>query len=321
MKGFALHLNVSPRLPGTGATARVMAPKAEYPLPIARVKEQRQATSLVNEAVRDAPPLSYLRSRDRGSVRGMTFASGRKPRYRLALHVFVCALEDHVVLMDIEGDKYLSVRGGRNSQELSELIEGWPSPAPDRWSIQERGGNVAKEGSAESSVEHLLKRGLLTEDFSRGKSAAPVEARAATETFPIFGLDRSPRPYLRYLPQFMIACGRAQRLRKQRPIARVIERMHKRQRHWNHDVLDQEKLRVLVRAHHHLRPLIYTTRDECLYDSLVLLEFLGIYEIGATWVFGFHAAPWIPHCWVRAGRYLLNDSPGNVACCSVLAEF
>ena len=54
---------------------------------------------------------------------------------------------------------------------------------------------------------------------------------------------------------------------------------------------------------------------------MVLLEFLATYEMDATWVFGINTSPWIPHCWVQAGRFLLNDTPGNVSCYSVLAEF
>jgi len=47
--------------------------------------------------------------------------------------------DDYVVLMDIERGKYLAV-DGRRSRELSELIEGWPSPACDLSLIREGAG-------------------------------------------------------------------------------------------------------------------------------------------------------------------------------------
>jgi len=250
----------------------------------------------------------------------MTFAPGRKPHYRLMPHVFVCAREDYVVLMDTEHGKYLAV-SGHHSPDLTELIEGWPTPACVQAKILEGAANPKKRDRAESIVSSLLRRGLLTEDCSIGKSAAPIEATMPAGTFPIFPLDRSLRPFLRYLPNFAMACARAHWLRRQKPIARILNRVRKRRRRWTHSVVDEERLRTLVTAHHHLRPLIYTTHDACFYDSLVLIEFLATYGVDATWVFGVHTRPWIPHCWVQAGNYLLNDSPGNVGRYSVLAEF
>jgi hypothetical protein len=243
----------------------------------------------------------------------MSYPSHREPPYRLMPHAYVCARDDYVVLMDIERGKYLAV-DGRRSRELSELIEGWPSPASDL------SGNPQWD-AAERIVRQLLQRKLLTEDRSIGKTAAPVKTGLPMETFPILALDRSPRPYLRYLPKFIMACVRARRLRGDIRLARVVEHIRERRRRWGDLVPDAKRLERLVMAHQHLRPLIYTWHDHCLYDSMVLLEFLAACRIDATWVFGVHTWPWIPHCWVRAGAYLLNDSPGNIGRYSILAEF
>src|SRR5438105_7699246 len=97
----------------------------------------------------------------------MSYPSAREPPYRLMPHAYVCARDDYVVLMDIERGKYLAV-DGRRSRELSELIEGWPSPASDL------SGNPQWD-SAERIVRQLLHRKLLTEDRSIGKTAAPVK--------------------------------------------------------------------------------------------------------------------------------------------------
>jgi Transglutaminase-like superfamily len=234
-------------------------------------------------------------------------------------HAYVCARDDYVVLMDIERGKYLAV-DGRRSRELSQLIEGWPSPASDLCLIREGTGNPPSD-SAERIVRQLLQRKFVTEDPSIGKTAAPVKTGLPMETFPIFALDRSLRPYLKFLPNFIMACIRARRLHGDIRLATVVEHIRARRRRWGDPAPDVEKLERLVTAHQHLRPLIYTWHDQCLYDSMVLLEFLAAYRIDATWVFGVHTWPWIPHCWVRAGAYLLNDSPGNIGRYSILAEF
>jgi len=220
--------------------------------------------------------------------------------------------------MDIQLGKYLAI-DGRQSRHLSELIEGWPN-TESRSPLQER-STAPQSSSAERIVQQLLHRRLLTEDPSIGKKAAPVKPHLPLQTFSIFTLDRSLRPYLRYLPNFIRACLRANRLSTSIQLAKVVERVQSRRRRWGALAPDPGKLERLVRAHHHLRPLIYTWHDRCLYDSMVLLEFLALYRVDATWVFGVHTWPWIPHCWVRAGAYLLNDTPGNIGRYSILAEF
>jgi len=249
----------------------------------------------------------------------MSCAPARKPPYLLMPHAYVCARDDYVVLMDTELGKYLAI-DGRQSRYLGELIEGWPTNSEARSELQGP-ATTPPSSSADRIVRQLLHRKLLTEDPSIGKKAAPTTAHLSLQTFPIFTLDRSLRHHLRYLPNFIRACLRANRLYTNICLARVVEHIQSRRRRWGALAPDAQKLERLVRAHHHLRPLIYTWQNRCLYDSIVLLEFLALYRIDATWVFGVHTWPWIPHCWVRSGTHLLNDYPGNIGSHSILAEF
>jgi hypothetical protein len=221
--------------------------------------------------------------------------------------------------MDTEHGKYLAI-DSRQSRGLGELIEGWPATESGS-SLKANVTTAAPGSSTDRIVRQLLDRKLLTDDPKIGRKPAPTKAHTPMQTFPIFTLDRPLRPHLRYLPNFVRACLRANRLYTNIRLARVVERIQARRRRWGELTPDPEKLERLVRAHHHLRPLIYTSLDKCLYDSIVLLEFLALYRVDATWVFGVHTWPWIPHCWVRAGTYLLNDTPGNVGSHSILAEF
>jgi hypothetical protein len=167
-----------------------------------------------------------------------------------------------------------------------------------------------------------LRRGLVTDNPDLGKSATPLQAPAATQTFPVFSLERSLGQYLGYLSRFSLACVRAKWLMRERRLLEIVERIRIRRLRWaNPAPVAGDLLQTLVRAHHHLRPLIYTAQDECLYDSLVLLEFLASCGVDATWVFCVHTRPWIPHCYVCAGSYVLNDSVTNVGRYSVLAMF
>jgi hypothetical protein len=250
----------------------------------------------------------------------MASTSTQKPLY-LTPQVFMSARDDYVVLFDTCTGKYLALNS-RQSRQLAGVIDGWPYRADDgRPSEGAAPPNPDNPSSAGSIVNSLLKRGLLTEDPSAGKSAAPTEGHAATESFSIFPLERSLRPYLRYLPGFLLACFRAKMLHRAMRLPLLVARLQERRRRWGNQRPDEEKLRTLVRAHHHLRPLVYSWRDQCLLDSMVLLEFLALHRADATWVFGIHTWPWIPHCWVRRGNYLLNEFPWRVGRYSVLAEF
>jgi Transglutaminase-like superfamily len=74
-----------------------------------------------------------------------------------------------------------------------------------------------------------------------------------------------------------------------------------------HPLLDEA-----VAAFHALRPLLHTSRDRCLQDSLALVRFLASESIAAHWVIGVKSAPFAAHAWVQAGGLVLNDLHDNV---------
>jgi Transglutaminase-like superfamily len=56
-----------------------------------------------------------------------------------------------------------------------------------------------------------------------------------------------------------------------------------------------------------LRPLVYSSRDKCLYDCLVLLEFLAYFDLFPTLVIGVATFPFRAHCWLQYGPLVLTD--------------
>jgi hypothetical protein len=57
---------------------------------------------------------------------------------------------------------------------------------------------------------------------------------------------------------------------------------------------------------------LFSSKDECLYDSLALLEFLARYRIYPDWVFGVQTRPFAAHCWVQQGDIVFNDTVEHV---------
>lgn len=56
-----------------------------------------------------------------------------------------------------------------------------------------------------------------------------------------------------------------------------------------------------------MRPLVITSHDKCLHDSLTLVHFLASEHFYPQWVIGVRTRPFAAHSWVQAGPLVLND--------------
>ena len=64
----------------------------------------------------------------------------------------------------------------------------------------------------------------------------------------------------------------------------------------------------LARVFRILRPIFYTAKDKCFFDSLVLLEFCSRYRLFPSWVIGVTTQPFQAHSWVQEGTIVVNDT-------------
>ncbi|MFZ0500018.1 MAG: lasso peptide biosynthesis B2 protein [Steroidobacteraceae bacterium] len=227
--------------------------------------------------------------------------------YLLAPHVYPCVSGQHVVLMDLERDKYVAVVP---AHRLAPWVRGWPVGsvrAPDTPHDTDAG--------ADALVSQLLAHGMLVTDPHIGKPAVPVSAVRAARSLVEFDLDTRPRTGAALLSRFGRCYLRAQLALKLRPIQAIVEsvRDHKRAgAARGPGEPDPVRLRALVSAFMRLRPLFYTLRAACLLDSLTLVHFLGAEGIHPDWVFGVKTEPFDAHCWVQDGEVVLNDAPDRV---------
>lgn len=234
--------------------------------------------------------------------------------YLLAPHVYPCVVGQHVVLMDLERDKYVAVVP---AHRLAPWVRGWPVAAQ-----QPSGTPDNQDGEPDALVSQMLAHGMLVTDPHVGKPAVPVTTARPQRTLVEFDLDLRPRVSAAQLLRFGRSCLQAQLSLKLRPIQSIVESVRERKarlaargargsdpaggREWARDV------RPLVTAFTRLRPLFYTLRAACLLDSLTLLHFLSADGICPDWVFGVKTEPFDAHCWVQQGEILLNDVPDRV---------
>jgi hypothetical protein len=222
-------------------------------------------------------------------------------RYSLAKHVFVCRNEDFIVVLDLHEDRYFSLDAGRTAA-LAAFLSGWPSSNSDP------GANSGP--TLEEVVEPLVSRGWILEG-SAGKDATPASVTAPhIELQEELGASR-PKIDFRAVLLFCAASIRARVLMRLGSLERAVQRVALRKDAAvarGGRLVDLERARQCMEIFAYLRAFLFSHREECLRDSLAVLEFLAAYGIFPQWVFGVRARPFVAHCWVQHEGVVFNDT-------------
>jgi transglutaminase superfamily protein len=117
----------------------------------------------------------------------------------------------------------------------------------------------------------------------------------------------SARDVLRFL-QASLASSLLLRFRR---FENIVQRLERRKR-CRAVRADLERARAVVAKFLRLRPLLFSTNEACLRDSLALLEFLAAYGVAAAWMIGVRTRPFVAHSWVQQGSVVFNDTPEHV---------
>ena len=267
--------------------------------------------------------LNELRPAGEGACRisaGLTFgvSHGMKapvPSYFLAPHVYPCVTDDHVVLLDLQRDKYLGLARDQMAA-LAGHVAGWPALSvtpPDARRVQEPDERPAHAG-AEALINKMLAAGMLTTDPAVGKDASPVQVPRAES--PLVEEDLEARPEVKFtdVVRFLAASALTALALKCRPIEAVVHRVKARKARGRESVaaLDGAVAQRAVAAFIRLRPLLFGAQDACLFDSLALVRYLAWYKVYPTCVIGVQTKPFGAHCWVQEANIVFNDAPEYV---------
>jgi len=229
-------------------------------------------------------------------------------RYALAEHVFVCLNGEHLVLLDLKEDRYWALEASQ-TVGLGALVGGWPVKSADSTASTQ-----PPSPETLAAIEVLRGRGLLTDSVPPGKDATPVAA-----TIPGRELVSESEPSAGHPPgnwlAFFAASALAKIALRTWPFERVIRRVRRRKARLGSKAaqLDTERARKLVEGFARYRVFLFSSKNECLYDSLALLEYLARYGIYADWVFGVQTRPFAAHCWVQHGDIVFNDTVEHVS--------
>lgn len=194
---------------------------------------------------------------------------------------------------------------------FSIAVEGWPGA-----SLHSRLGL----DQTEEILDAAVKARILTMDADAGHSASLVHIAtpntALLDTTLLHTLlpGRKPsyRVTARHVQRFLFAHSGARRMLHSWPLTRIAERIRCRKENARiNPTIDSGTALELNYLYRTIRPFVFSSRAECLLDSLSLVEFLASFELYPAWVFGVRTWPFRAHCWVQSSEAIFNDVPDH----------
>ena len=235
--------------------------------------------------------------------------------YYLPHNVSFCLADGQMVFLDLTRDKYISL-DRTNTELVMPLLQ-------SKNQLDIRSETLCMADS-------LVGQGLLTRDSSKGGKITvldfnlPVsdlsgvydQQKISINTGHIIRLFKAAlmaRFKLSFLPlekTLNQVRARKQRFYQQQPSRGNYGNYSRNQSSGN---TSASNIQELVWIFKRLRPLFFTASNHCLFDGLVLVEFLASYNIYPEWVFAVRMGPFRAHCWIQDQQKIFNDSVANVA--------
>jgi hypothetical protein len=223
--------------------------------------------------------------------------------YFLRDHVFFCVAGTFCLFLDLKTDQYLCTET-RTFECLAPHLHGWPSSAAigarDKTSLTQDARCLARE---------LVSKDILSEYSVACKRAIPTSWELPTESLVTQREPTSVFYNLTRIASFFAATIKANRRLSVQPLHVTVRAIAERKAAGIRagTSVDYDSAEHLTSAFYALR-LTFPRNYLCLFDSLALLDFLSLYKIFPTWVFGVRPEPFLAHCWVQAGGVVLNDT-------------
>jgi hypothetical protein len=230
--------------------------------------------------------------------------------YYLAQHAHACVTNGQVVVLDIRRHKYIGI-GRVSSALLASYVEGWP-PMDEDGAVERK----SADESARATVTKMERMGLITRDPAQAHTAT-TQTIMTPAARTLVQADLEDRPTvkwgfgLRMLQACLAAAWDLNLCRFEQVVSRL--RGRKMERPTTASGCDQQALFSVVERYVYARPLFFSARNACLYDSRTLLELLYYHRIFPTWIFGVHPEPFQAHCWLQLGDLVVNDAVENVS--------
>jgi hypothetical protein len=155
---------------------------------------------------------------------------------------------------------------------------------------------------------------LITADPNAGKPAAAVEWNPPQSEINAESCAFDGSIGLESCSRFLRAVVYAWSTLRLLPIERIIMRVRERNAAIDRGAgaVSQQTLSSAISVFVKMRPFVFAAQDACLFECLVLSEFLAHTGILPNWIFAVQFEPFRAHCWLQLDSIVLNDSVENV---------
>lgn len=212
----------------------------------------------------------------------------KKTALRLRNDVFYCYVNNEAIFLDLRSDSYFGL-DHKSSSSLRQLENGDSSLAP----------NELKE----SQIFTPAPSGKLLS----ATSLRPAQFSASSTTVELFSPSVLPGLNAFLGTRLILSFLKVSLITSLIPTARYLANIAHRYKDKSAATVSKSELDTYVRYYSVLRPILYRARDNCLFDSLVLRDFLRRCNVEATVVIGVKTAPFMAHAWVQCGEYTVNS--------------
>lgn len=211
--------------------------------------------------------------------------------YRLQNDLWFCLTGDHLVFLDVRGDRYFRLPASQERAFIS-YIQGGPTPDATSLFGRELVGDSALVGRPEQAhVVQEPKRSALEQAPKVSNIGFANLLEVSVAIFSVL-LRLKARPLNEVLAS--MCCFREKHSAKPYACDR------------------QSTIQLIDAARTFNSARLYVpVAPSCLLDSLALTTFLARRHIQSTVVFGVTCTPFSAHSWVQVGDMVLNDTVGN----------
>ena len=217
-------------------------------------------------------------------------------RLRLTRHTHCCFTPDGAILLDLRSDRYSAIPEAQ-SRALALLL----------------GSGAGEDESLRSVADALLERNLVTWDEASGKAYAPLGIELTGKVL-LDQVTRPPRIGVLHVVRFLKSCIAVHVALRRRSFEYAIHRATKRKRQGRLYAgrVDLERATTLVQIARQVRSFLFTAHKRCLYDSLVLADFLAQYGLYPAIVVGVATKPFRAHCWIQHAGIAFNSDEQDI---------
>jgi hypothetical protein len=224
--------------------------------------------------------------------------------YFMLPHIHHCWTEDGIVLLDLKRSRYFGLARDQLRSVVG-LVPEWQMTAMEA-------SEAGTRSDAVNNAERLVRDHLLTREPGAAEARLPTpQLPRADEGLLDFPITNTPEYNTGHLGALVLASIRSALELKWLSLERIVSSVALKKQRCSSELPpaeDPTSIRTLAEIFLYLRPLLYTAKERCLFDSLALVDFLSQYQHFPAWVIGVKTQPFGAHSWVQAGKLVLNDT-------------